>query len=116
MFWFGGHTDFLTRLLASWGIALTMLGSVVAAEHSVEIQHGQAASSTVMPAVEVSDTAIQQIAQRLTQANWNSKSLASMSVQQSGSRSPLIRYGADAEQRAVPQCCSLLILGTALRL
>ncbi len=116
MFGIDGRTKLLTRFLGSCCIALAMLSSLVPSEQPVESTSGLGASTKVLPGVEVSDTAIQQIAYRLTQANLNHKSLAALISQQSGTGPQLTRFGASAKQRGVPKLCSLLILGTSLRL
>ena len=116
MFWMDVQTKYLTRLLASWCIALTMLGSVVAAEQPLELEHGLSASTTIVTTVDISDTAVQQLAQRLTQANSKFKCLASLSVQQTRSGSQISCYDDLITQRSYPVRFSLLLLGTELRL
>lgn len=116
MFWMVVQTKFLTRLLASWCIALTMLGSVVAAEQPLELEHGLSASATIVPAVEISDTAVQLLAQRLTQANSKFKALSSLSVQQTRSGSQVSCYDDLITQRSYGERFSLLLMGTELRL
>lgn len=74
-----------------------MLGSVVAAEQPLELEHGLSASATIVPAVEISDTAVQLLAQRLTQANSKFKALSSLSVQQTRSGSQVSCYDESRE-------------------
>lgn len=116
MFWMVVQAKFLTRILAIWCITLLMLGSVVAAEQPRELEHGLTASTTIVPAVEISDTAVQLLAQRLTQANSKFKSLASLSLQQTGTGSKVSCYDHLITQRSYPERYSLLLLGTELRL
>jgi len=111
----GNYTKLIVRLFASWCIAHTMLGWV-AAEESFKLQHEVVVTDTVIPSVEFSDTAIQQVAQRLTFAQLHSMSFASSSVLESGSRSQLSQYRALAEHRDFPKGCSLFLLGISLRL
>ncbi len=93
-----------------------MLGSVVASEQPLELEHGLSASTTILPAVEISDTAVQLLAQRLTQANSKFKSLASLSVLQTDSGLQVSCCDFLITQRSYPERFSLLLLGTELRL
>lgn len=116
MFWIGGHSRLLTRLLAGWCLALSMLGSIVAIEQAIALEHGSIAASTTAPKLELSDTAIYQTAHRLTQDNVHCKTLASSTHILCGSLSPFIDFGCLADRSVSVKSNSLFHLGTMLRL
>lgn len=116
MFRIGGHTRFLTRLLAAWCLALAMLGSVVATEPSIVLQHGAVVYSTATPILELSDTAVYQTAHRLTQDNVHCKTLASSTRLLCGTLSQFSDFGCLADRSVSSKSNSLFHLGTMLRL
>lgn len=116
MFWIGGYTRLLTRLLAGLCLALSMLGSVVATERATAPQHGAVVASTVAPALELSDTAVCQAVYRLTQDNTHCKALASCTRLLCGTLSQFNDFGCLADRSVSSKCNSLFHLGTMLRL
>lgn len=116
MFWIGGYTRFLTRLLAGLCVALSMLGSVVAAERAIAPQHGAVVSSTAAPKLELSDTAVYQTVLRLTQDNVHCKTLASCTRLLCGTPPQFSDFGCLADRSVSSKCNSLFHLGTMLRL
>ncbi len=116
MFWIGGYTRFLTRLLAGWCVAFSMLGSVVASEQAIILKHGAVVSSTATPILELSDTAVYQTAHRLTQDNVHCKTLASSTRLLCGTLSQFSDFGCLADRSVSSKSNSLFHLGTMLRL
>lgn len=116
MFWIGGYTRFLTRLLAGLCLALSMLGSVIATERAIAPQHEAIVASTVAPTLELSDTAVCQAVYRLTQDNVHCKALDSAPCLLCGTLSPFSDFGCLADRSVSSKCNSLFHLGIMLRL
>ena len=116
MFWIGGSTRFLTRLLAGCCLVLSMFGPAVATEQPIVLQHGAVVSSTATAILELSDTAVYQIAHRLTQDNVHCKTLASSTRWLCGCLSQFNDFGCLADRSVSSTSNSLFHSGTMLRL
>lgn len=116
MFWLDGYQRYRNPSVAGWCLALTLLGSLVIAERSSDLNNSVGVHSSAMPAFEICDAANESIAQRLTQANLQFNILASYLVLPRDIQTQFSQYGSPAVQKRVPKSRTLVNLGTLLRL
>lgn len=115
MYWIRGYAKFLTAFIACWCVAFTLVGAVISADPAVDFPREDCISTTAIPAVDFSDTAVQHVALRLTHPHWQMNSLAALITGRSGILLCYGRCSSQAKPSAI-QWYSLFDLGTALRL
>jgi hypothetical protein len=115
MIGFGGRQNFSIRFLAVWCIAVLMIGPL-AAERAEEPKKESAVSSSVVPAVDFSDTAAQQITFRVPAFKPKNLTLGLGIFVKSGFRSSISGCNVSPLLASLRKGTSLFLLRTLLKL